>query len=122
MKLTVDHRSAVPAFEQLRVQISQLLARGALSPGDRLPTVRSLATELGIAPGTVQRTYRELEAQGLVTTRGRHGTVVATPRGRRLTSDRRTALRRAARQFLDFADSIGAQQPEVDDALKSARR
>ncbi|MFN8023120.1 MAG: GntR family transcriptional regulator [Acidimicrobiales bacterium] len=122
MKLTVDHRSAVPPFEQLRVQITQQVARGTLSPGDRLPTVRQLAADLGIAPGTVQRTYRELEAQGVVITRGRHGTEVASPKGRRLTSDRRTALRRAARQFFDFADSIGAQQPEVDDALRSARR
>lgn len=45
--------------------------------GTRLPTVRSLARTLGLAPGTVARAYRELEAAGVVETRGRAGTVVA---------------------------------------------
>lgn len=77
LQLVVDLRSAVPPFEQIRGQVAGHVATGALRPGDRLPTVRALAADLGIAPGTVARAYRELEAAGVVTTRRRAGTVVA---------------------------------------------
>ena len=52
---------------------------GALATGDRLPAIRQLANDLGLAGGTVARAYRELEADGVVTTHGRHGTVIAGP-------------------------------------------
>ncbi|MFM9273712.1 GntR family transcriptional regulator, partial [Pseudarthrobacter sp. NKDBFgelt] len=77
--ITVDLRSATPPYEQIRSQISSLIALGALAPGSRLPTVRSLAADLGIAAGTVARAYKELEAAGLVDSRRRGGTVVAAP-------------------------------------------
>ena len=76
--LHVDVTSSVPPFEQIRAQISGHIATGELRPGDRLPTVRDLASDLGIAVGTVQRAYRELEAQGVIVSRRRHGTTVAT--------------------------------------------
>lgn len=69
--------SATPPYEQIRAQVSSLIALGTLAPGTRLPTVRSLAADLGIAAGTVARAYRELEQSGLVETRRRNGTVVA---------------------------------------------
>lgn len=77
--ITVDLRSAVPPYEQIRSQISFLVAVGALATGTRLPTVRSLAADLGIAAGTVARAYKELEAAGVVEARRRGGTVVAGP-------------------------------------------
>lgn len=77
MMLTVDPSSAVPPFEQVRVQLLALVSSGELAPGTRLPTVRRLADDLGIAPNTVARTYRELEADGIIETRGRHGSFVA---------------------------------------------
>ena len=77
--ITVDLRSAIPPYEQIRSQISSLIALGALDPGTRLPTVRSLAADLGIATGTVARAYKELEASGLVDSRRRGGTVVTAP-------------------------------------------
>ncbi|MET3949365.1 GntR family transcriptional regulator [Arthrobacter sp. UYEF36] len=75
--ISVDLGSATPPYEQIRAQISSLIALGALAPGTRLPTVRSLAADLGIAAGTVARAYRELEQAGLIDTRRRNGTVVA---------------------------------------------
>lgn len=75
--ITVDLASATPPFEQIRAQVSSLISLGALEPGTRLPTVRRLAADLGIAAGTVARAYRELEQSGLIDTRGRGGTVVA---------------------------------------------
>lgn len=76
-RITVDLRSAIPPYEQIRSQISSLIAVGSLQPEERLPTVRGLATDLGVAAGTVARAYKELEAHGLIESRRRHGTIVA---------------------------------------------
>jgi DNA-binding transcriptional regulator YhcF (GntR family) len=77
--ISVDLRSAIPPYEQIRSQISALIVTGTLQSGSRLPTVRSLAADLGIAVGTVARAYKELEAAGLIESRRRNGTVVAQP-------------------------------------------
>jgi len=76
IQLVVNVNAAVPVYEQLRAQIAGHIGVGSLTPGDRLPTVRGLAAELGIAVNTVGRAYAELEAAGLVTTGRRAGTVV----------------------------------------------
>ena len=75
--ITVDVTSATPPYEQIRAQLASLIAAGALAPGSRLPTVRDLAADLGVAVGTVTRAYRKLEAGGMVTSRRRFGTIVA---------------------------------------------
>lgn len=73
----IDLRSPVPPFEQIRARIADLVAAGELPAGTRLPSVRALAGDLGIAPNTVVRAYRELEAAGVVRTARGRGTVVA---------------------------------------------
>ena len=75
--IVIDPSSPVPPFEQLRSQIVAEIAADELVPGERLPTVRRLAEDLGVAPGTVARAYRELETAGFIETRGRNGTFVA---------------------------------------------
>lgn len=77
MRLSVESGSSVPPYEQLRRQLAQLAGSGELPPGTRLPTVRQLAEQLGLATNTVARAYRELETTGLLETRGRGGTFVA---------------------------------------------
>ncbi|MER2134137.1 MAG: GntR family transcriptional regulator [Arthrobacter sp.] len=76
-QIRVDLASPVPPYEQIRSQVSALAATGVLAPGDRLPTIRTLAADLGVAPGTVARAYKELEAEGTVTALRRRGTVIA---------------------------------------------
>ncbi|WP_312875879.1 GntR family transcriptional regulator [Arthrobacter terrae] len=73
----LDEASSVPPFEQIRVRILDLAASGKLAVGTRLPPVRALAGQLGVAVNTVARAYRELEQAGIVRTAGRAGTVVA---------------------------------------------
>jgi DNA-binding transcriptional regulator YhcF (GntR family) len=73
----LDAASDVPPYEQLRVQVASRAAAGDLAPGTRLPTVRALATELGVAVNTVAKAYRALETDGVITTDGRRGTFVA---------------------------------------------
>lgn len=77
--ITVDLSDPVPPYEQIRRQLSSLIAVGILEPGSRLPTVRSLAADLGIAAGTVARAYKELEQGGLIESRRRNGTIVVGP-------------------------------------------
>jgi len=77
VQIALDPSSPVPPFEQIRAQVAELARSGAAPVGTRLPTVRALAEELGLAVNTVAKAYRELEAAGVVETRGRHGTVIA---------------------------------------------
>lgn len=75
--LTIDPQAEHPPFEQLRRQlIDQILSR-QLPAGTKLPPVRRLAADLALAPNTVARAYRELEAEGYLITQGRNGTIVA---------------------------------------------
>jgi DNA-binding transcriptional regulator YhcF (GntR family) len=76
--IPLDPAASEPPYEQLRRQIAARAASGDLSPGTRLPTVRSLAEELDLAVNTVAKTYRALEADGVVVTEGRRGTFVAS--------------------------------------------
>jgi DNA-binding transcriptional regulator YhcF (GntR family) len=74
--MKVDPASSVTLYDQVRTQIMEQIESGELIVGTKLPTVRALAAELEVAPYTVARVYRVLEADGFVETRGRNGTVV----------------------------------------------
>jgi GntR family transcriptional regulator len=119
MILRVDARSAVPPYEQVRAQVATMVATGVLPVGTRLPPIRQLAKDLGLAGGTVARAYRELEGAGVIVTRGRHGTFVAEPNGdpRPRVSDE--ALAEAARAFAVQAHQLGA---DPEHALRLARK
>jgi GntR family transcriptional regulator len=65
-RFKVDRASPLPVYVQLAEQIRLLVRRGALSPGDPLPTVRELAVSLGINANTVTRVYRDLQQEGLL--------------------------------------------------------
>jgi DNA-binding transcriptional regulator YhcF (GntR family) len=114
--MTVDLRLDVggvdPPYEQIRTQIAGQVASGELPPGTRLPTVRALAGALGIAPNTVARAYRELEHTGLVSTRGRNGTVVNGDGSER-------AAKAAATTYAEAMRALGVRQ---DEALELVRR
>ncbi|MBZ4020170.1 GntR family transcriptional regulator [Streptomyces purpurogeneiscleroticus] len=77
MQLVVDPEAADAPYEQVRTQIAEQARSGRLPAGFRLPTVRGLAGELGLAANTVAKAYRALESDGVIETRGRNGTFVA---------------------------------------------
>ncbi|ONI60565.1 GntR family transcriptional regulator [Leifsonia sp. ALI-44-B] len=74
----IDPASVTAPFEQLRTQVISGVKDGTLVPGTKLPTVRNLADELGLAPNTIARAYRELEHDDVIETRGRNGTFVSS--------------------------------------------
>lgn len=76
MIISLDENAPIPAYDQLREQITDAIIGGGLRPGERLAPIRQLANDLEVSPGTVARAYRELEASQLIKTRGRHGSFV----------------------------------------------
>jgi len=100
LPVRVDETSALPVFEQIQTQVVDLVGAGALAPGARLPSVRSLADQLGVAPGTVAKAYRGLEQEGFVVTAGRNGTRVADQQGSG-SEPGRAAVRAALQPLLD---------------------
>lgn len=117
--LRIDLSSPVPPYEQLREQLAGLISTGVLAGGERLPPVRQLAADLGLAGGTIARAYRELEQAGLIKGRGRRGTFVrATADADREERARRQALSAAADQLADTTRRLGL----TDDAALAALR
>ena len=113
----VDPSSAVPPFEQLRTQLLAAVTRGELAPGERLPTVRRLAAALDLAPGTVARAYHELEAVGVIETRGRAGSFVAWDH-----DPARRRAQRAAAAFVEQAMSLGVTPDDAVSLVRAALR
>ena len=99
--LRVDTESTVAPYQQVREQILTAVAEGNLAPGTKLPSVRALAGTLGLAVNTVAKVYKELELQGAVVTRGRHGTVIqaAEDRAEQEVSDAAADLARISQQW-----------------------
>ncbi|MFD8144274.1 GntR family transcriptional regulator [Streptomyces sp. NPDC059708] len=117
LRLKIDGAagSAAP-YEQLRAQIADRARSGRLPAGFKLPTVRGLAEELGLAANTVAKAYRALEADGVIETRGRNGTFVAAGEG----SSQEAAL--AAQAFAERAHRLGLTEPEAVAAATTALR
>ena len=89
----VRPESGEPIYRQLVRQITHAITTGALKAGDRLPTMRQLASELVINPNTVARAYRELEQAGLIEGGPRKGTFVKYAPPKLLMQERRQRLR-----------------------------
>ena len=117
--LSIDPESADPPFAQLRAQVLARVGDGSLTPGDRLPTVRALADELGIAANTVARAYRELEADGVLEGRGRSGTFVRST----VTAGRAGSAGASGRAAAEmYAETVRSLALDPDEALELVRR
>lgn len=106
----IDRGGEESPHAQLRRQIENAVVAGDLAPGDRLPPVRQLATDLGLAPNTVAKVIRELERSGVLETRGRLGTFVAD------TDQHRRAVAEALAG--DFAAAARAAGWTLDEARR----
>ncbi len=113
----VDTSSPVPPYEQIRDQVTTMAVTGVLAVGTRLPAIRQLAADLGLANGTVARAYRELETAGVIESRGRHGTFV---RGHRLPAADPGQLQERARAFAVAVQQLGADHGEAVSAVRLA--
>ena len=64
--ISLNYRDSRPIYEQIKDGLKKLIVTGALAPGEKLPSVRALATQLSINPNTIQRAYNELEGEGYI--------------------------------------------------------
>ncbi|MFF3441956.1 GntR family transcriptional regulator [Streptosporangium sp. NPDC002721] len=117
MIVEIDPDAATPPYEQLRSQVAALIRTGELEVGARLPSIRQLARDLGLAAGTVARAYRELEAAGYLRGRAGQGTVVREI-PQLSETERAARLADAARAYAVAVRELGV---DVDAALTTAR-
>ena len=114
LPLRVDFHSGMPAYRQIVQGLERQAASGRLSPGDRLPTVRGFADELGLNFNTVARAYRLLHASGVVSTqRGRGTYVVGKPTPAGAHRARRQTLEAITRQYIDHARGYKFSDAEI---------
>jgi GntR family transcriptional regulator len=119
MILSVDPSRALPVYEQVREQIRRMVASGTLAPGTRLPTIRQLAADLGLAKGTIERAYELLEGDAVIQRHGRNGTyvsevAVSTPQ------EVTVGLEAAAEALVIVARQLGADEVATLTALRAA--
>jgi GntR family transcriptional regulator len=118
VQLRIDTATSTPVHEQIHDQITRLVLAGTLPALTRLPSIRQLASDLGIASGTVARAYRDLEREQVLTTRRPQGTFVTARTA--ATTARRHALQDLAQRFATQAAQLGASAEEALAAVTTA--
>lgn len=119
MWLQVDPRSSVPMYQQLVEGVRLAVARGDLRAGDRLPSVRELASAMVINHNTIARAYQELEREGLIEVlRGRGTFISQTPEVAR-PEERREEMRESLRKLVLDAYHLRMSQEELESMLRS---
>ncbi len=121
MQMKLDFRSGVPIYIQIMDQIKQAVVAGELNPGDQLPTVRQLATDLRVNFNTVARAYRLLDEAGFISTQHGRGTYILEPDSAE-AKDRLKAqsLEELALHYLREAERLGCSLEEVTTAFQQA--
>lgn len=114
--IRLDYRDARPIYEQVRDGLRSMMVTGVLAAGDKLPSVRSLATELAINPNTIQRAYNELEAEGYIYSVAGKGSFVSG------TADadaaRRETLRADVKKLLNELRYLGVTEADAAALIK----
>ena len=118
-QFVLDMRSEAPIYVQIVEQVRQRVATGELQPGDQLPTVRQMATDLRVNFNTVARAYRLLDEAGLISTQQGRGTYIwEGPTEETLKQLKKKSLEELARNYLDEASRLGYS---LEDALEELK-
>lgn len=113
----IDSRSPTPLYAQIASRVRVAIASGDLATGDALPSVRALATQLRVNPATVVQAYRDLESEGLVSTRHGSGTFVQEVGADRRSRDRQSEARKLVRDLVARAGGMGISTAELRKAI-----
>jgi len=118
MRIQIDKTSRVPIHDQIKEQIKGLIHAGQLKTGDQLPTMRELSIELAVNFNTVAHAYREMDGEGVITTRRGEGTFVAsTPGAAEMRRIRQKKLRELINALFNETDRLGYTVEEVKQAI-----
>ena len=109
--IQLNYRDSRPIYEQVKEGFRKLILSGVLREGDRLPSVRELSSQLAVNPNTIQRAYRELEAEGVVFTVTAKGTFAASPAA--LREEKKQALLQRLREAASALRALGVTEEEL---------
>lgn len=115
----INPHSGVPVYRQLMDQVKYYASSGALSSGDKLPSIRVLAKSLAVNPTTIVKAYSELEHAGVIEMRHGKGAFLAESAGKLSARERQRELSRLARQFAVEAVQLGIGKDELFQAIES---
>lgn len=118
--LTVDPKDAVPIWRQIEEGVRRLVARGALRPGGLVPSVRDLASDLGVNPATVAKAYQRLTDAGILVVKRGEGTFVADAPPALARGEKKRALAEAAMRYATAAVTLDVPKDEAVAAVKDA--
>ena len=111
LMIHLDYRDSRPIYEQVKDSLRRLMVTGVLAPGDKLPSVRSMASQLSINPNTIQRAYAELESEGYVVSVTGKGSFVAE--GDTQNTARKAELTGKLKPILEELRSLGMTREEL---------
>lgn len=112
--ITLDYADKRPLYEQIKEKLRELIISGVLSPHERIPSVRELASELSINPNTIQKAYHELEGEGYIYSKAAKGNYVS-PRedAAESATDRRDELYGELSRLASELKFLGAEKSEI---------
>lgn len=118
MIIQIELQSDVPIYEQVSRQIIEGIARGDMKPGDTLPSVRNLAADLGVNMHTVNKSYHELEAKGILTIRAKSGAIIRSVEERALTSEQLQQIEKNLKPLVAEGMVLGASVDQIELMMK----
>lgn len=111
--ISIDMRSSIPIYEQIIIGIKELILKGILLPGDKLPSVRDLASIITINPNTISKAYSELERQKIIETIRGRGTFVAFQYEPKIQEDRLNMMKEQLKRAVLEAEYMGITKTEL---------
>lgn len=118
MFIKIEPQSDVPIYEQVTRQIIEGIARGDMQSGDTLPSVRNLAADLGVNMHTVNKSYHELEARGIITIRAKSGAIIRSTEERILTSEQLQQIEKNLKPVVAEGMVLGATVEQIERMMK----
>lgn len=116
--INIDARSSTPIYEQIINGVKELIIKGILSPGDKLPSVRELANELTTNPNTVSKAYAELERLKIIETLRGRGTFVSVYYEPKLEEDSLLKLKDDLKKVLLTAHYMGVDKSKITNLIE----
>ena len=122
MRIRISLSDGVPIYLQIASQVKYLVASGRLSPGEQLPPVRKLAEELMVNPNTVARAYRELESEGILTTRRGAGVYISNAGSPLAKKEQKRILAERIDMLLSEANQMKVDINEIIKMIKKREK
>ncbi|MPL97443.1 HTH-type transcriptional repressor YtrA [bioreactor metagenome] len=111
--LIIDSRSSTPIYEQIIIGVKELILKGIVKPGDKLPSIRELSTILTINPNTVSKAYGELESDNIVETIKGKGTFVSDKYQKKASEDKKSKLIIDIKRLILEANYLGIEENDL---------